>query len=68
MPGMTMPAKLLKPQDVADLLGISRAYAYELIEKSAIETVRVGRCVRVTHEALEAYIPRSTTPAPMARK
>ena len=49
-------AKLLKPAEIADLLGISRSFAYHLLQTGAIPVVRLGRACRVRPQDLENYI------------
>jgi excisionase family DNA binding protein len=56
----TYPA-LLKPQDVAQRLKISRAMAYKLLTLGELPTVRIGRIVRVREADLEAYIQKCWT-------
>ena len=48
--------KLLSAPELARRLGISRAYAYSLMSSGGITTVRVGRLVRVSVDAVEAWI------------
>lgn len=47
---------LLKGNDVARLLNISRAFAYQLMRQGEIPTVRIGNAVRVRKEDLLSYI------------
>jgi excisionase family DNA binding protein len=53
-------ALLLRATEVADLLGVSRAKAYELMASETIPTLRIGRSVRVPRAALEAWIESNT--------
>jgi excisionase family DNA binding protein len=48
--------KLLKASDVANILGISRSFAYFLCETGQLPTVRIGHSLRVRPQDLEAYI------------
>ena len=48
--------RLLKPDEVASLLNISRSFAYQLLQTGAIPAVRLGRACRVRPQDLEAYI------------
>jgi excisionase family DNA binding protein len=50
---------LLRPAEIQELLGISRAAAYQLLQRGEIASVRIGRSVRVTPADLEAFIQRS---------
>lgn len=47
---------LLKGNDVARMLNISRAFAYQLMRQGEIPTVRIGNAVRVRKVDLLAYI------------
>ncbi len=53
---LTTEICLLKGNDVARLLNISRAFAYQLMRQGEIPTVRIGNAVRVRKEDLLAYI------------
>ena len=60
-----MDARLLRPIEVATVLGISRATAYGLIASGQLPAVRIGRCVRVSRVALDRWIDeRETCGAP----
>jgi excisionase family DNA binding protein len=52
---------LLKPQDVAQRLKISRAMAYKLLTRGDLPSVKIGRIVRVREADLEAYIQKCWT-------
>ena len=47
---------LLRPMEAARLLSISRSKIYELISEGVIESVRIGRSVRVPVQALHSFI------------
>jgi len=47
---------LLRCEDVARILNISRSLAYQLIQRGEIPSVRLGRAVRVLPKALEQFI------------
>lgn len=47
---------MLKPNDVARRLNISRSLAYRLLQNGEIPTVRFGHVIRVRSCDLEAYI------------
>jgi len=51
-----MEERLLKPAEVADILQVSRAMAYKLLNQGEIPSVRIGKSVRVRHVDLERYI------------
>lgn len=54
--GVEMEKLLLKPNEVAEILGIGRSLVYELIAQGDIPSVRVGRCIRVRRESLEQWL------------
>ena len=47
---------LLKAKEVADLLSVSRSFAYSLMQSGQLPTVQLGRSVRVRPEDLEEFI------------
>lgn len=51
---------LLKAKDVAEILQISRAMAYTLMQRGEIPTVRIGKVRRVRPEDLIKYIEGNT--------
>jgi excisionase family DNA binding protein len=51
---------LLTIPDAARCLAISRAYAYRLVQRGQLPTIRLGRSRRVSRAALEAYVERLT--------
>jgi putative molybdopterin biosynthesis protein len=51
-----MESRLLKPDEVAEILQVSKAFAYALLKRGEIPTIRMGVLVRVRHEDLERYI------------
>lgn len=57
-----MDTELLKPDEMADVLKISRAKAYTMLRRGEIPAVRIGSLVRVRRSDLERYIlERETT-------
>ena len=48
--------RLLRADDVAEILNISLALAYRLMQLGEIRCVRIGTAVRVRPEDLDAYI------------
>jgi excisionase family DNA binding protein len=51
-----MDSRLLKPAEVAEILQVSKALAYNLLKRGEIPTVRIGVTVRVRREDLRRYI------------
>jgi excisionase family DNA binding protein len=47
---------LLKVEEAAELLGVGRSTAYELIAAGRLETVHIGRCCRVPRAAIEDFV------------
>jgi excisionase family DNA binding protein len=47
---------LLKPDDVAKALNIGRSKAYELISSGEIASITIGRCRRVTLDAIRDFV------------
>lgn len=51
-----MEKMLLRPVEVAELLGIGRSKTYELIGSGTIPSIRIGTSVRVPMESLKAWV------------
>ena len=51
-----MEKLLLKPSEVAQVLGIGRSLIYELIARKEIPSIRLGRCIRISSESLERWL------------
>ena len=51
---------LLKAKDVAEILQVSRAMAYNLMQRGEIPTVRIGKAHRDRSEDLIKYIDSNT--------
>jgi excisionase family DNA binding protein len=49
-------ARLLRIEDVADRLTVSRSMAWKLVAAGELRSVRIGRSVRVRPADLEAYL------------
>lgn len=47
---------LLRAQDVAKAMQVSKSMAYQLMQRGAIKTVKLGRSVRVRQIDLESFI------------
>lgn len=57
----TLCTHLLRANEVADKLRISRSFAYLLMKRGEIPTVRLGRAVRVHPSDLDQYIAKNTS-------
>jgi excisionase family DNA binding protein len=51
-----MDDQLLKPVEVAEILKVSTATAYTLLQRGEIPSVRIGSLVRVRRGDLQKYI------------
>jgi excisionase family DNA binding protein len=51
-----MEVRLLNIREAAELLHVSRAFVYLMLQRGDIPTVRIGRMLRVRPEDLERYI------------
>ena len=51
-----VPRLLLRPEEVAAALGISRARVYELLASGSLPSVRIGRSRRIPLDALRAWV------------
>ena len=51
-----MEERLLKPAEIAEILQVSRALAYSLLQRGEIPAIRIGTVVRVRRIDLEQYI------------
>ncbi len=47
---------LHRPQEVAEMLGISKATVYHLAASGQIPSVRVGKALRISREAIDRWI------------
>jgi excisionase family DNA binding protein len=56
---MTSGTRLLTVSDIAQRLQISQSFAYTLMQRGEIPTVRLGRAVRVRPQDLEDFINSS---------
>lgn len=54
-------AKLLRPEEVAEILSVSRSYAYALLQTGELPAVRIGRSVRIRPQDLQDYITANIT-------
>jgi len=47
---------LLRPEEVAQRLGVSRTLVYELLSSRRLESIHIGRSRRVPVSALDAFV------------
>ena len=63
--GLKMTEKLLlKAVEVAEVLGIGRSKAYELIASGALPSIKIGASVRVPADALRGWVAKQTETEP----
>lgn len=62
-----MSALLLKPMEVAELLGVSRSKVFEMLATEELPVVRFGRVVRVPRDQLDEWVRARTRWRPVAR-
>ena len=48
--------RLLRPNDVAEILSVSKSYVYKLIRDGTIPSIQIGRSVRVRDRDLMNFI------------
>ncbi len=62
-----METRLLKSDEVAEILQVSKAHVYVLMKRGEIPSVRIGKVVRVKREDLERYINEKALQNPPAQ-
>jgi excisionase family DNA binding protein len=60
--GSELPERLLTAVEVATILNISRAFAYQLMQRGKIRTVCIEGARRVRPEDLRSFIKNSLQP------
>lgn len=55
---MSTEPVVLKPEDAARSLGISRSSLYELLSRDEIESIKIGRSRRIPIAAIDSYVAR----------
>ena len=58
MSSFNVLTKLLSVEDVAPILGVSVARAYELCRTNLLPHIRLGRQIRINPDQLSAFIER----------
>jgi len=53
--------RLLKAEEVASILGISRSKAYMMMRLKEIPTITIGKNVRVSKDDLDMFIQKNRT-------
>ena len=62
---LSKPIQLFTREEVAQILRISRAYAYRLMQRGVIPTIRLGRRVLVSQTSLLEFIQENNKHAHM---
>ena len=57
------PKEMLKPRDVAPLLGVSTSRIYQLVAAGELPATRVGGAIRIPRAAWEAWLRGRTEEA-----
>ncbi|MEX1071398.1 MAG: helix-turn-helix domain-containing protein [Anaerolineales bacterium] len=52
--------RLLRATEVAEILNVSKAFVYQLMQKGLIRTVRIGASRRIRMEDLSRFIQENT--------
>jgi excisionase family DNA binding protein len=51
-----VPVLLVRPEDAASALGVSRTKVYELMASGRLSSLKIGRSRRIPVEALNAFV------------
>ncbi len=60
MAGLTGERVLLTVEEAAHRLGIGRSFAWELVRRGELPSIRLGRLVRIPVGALDEWIQRKS--------
>lgn len=60
---ITLESKLLRATEVAQILNVSRAFAYRLMQQGKIRTVVIAKARRVRPADLQDFIENCLAPA-----
>ena len=52
---------VMRVDDLMPILDIGRHSAYELVRSGQISSIKVGRCIRITRDALLDFLHRQTS-------
>lgn len=52
--------KFYTPQEIAEKLKVSKLTVYDLIKKGELEAVKIGKIYRISQEALDNFLKKST--------
>ncbi|MET1087471.1 MAG: helix-turn-helix domain-containing protein [Arthrobacter sp.] len=63
MPVVNVATPYLTIAEVAEGLRVSRMTIYRLVQAHALASVRVGRCYRISEQAVEDYVRKASVSA-----
>ena len=58
---MTKVPMLYTPQEVAEIMSISRSQVYNLMNSNQLESVHIGRSRRITMDQIHEFVGQLTT-------
>lgn len=61
-PQISIESKLLRAAEVAQILNVSRAFAYRLMQQGKIRTVAIAKSRRVRPADLQDFIDKNLSP------
>ena len=51
--------KMLTVKEIQEMMKLSRAKTYELVNEPGFPKIRIGRCIRVPEHALKKYLEQA---------
>jgi len=58
--------KMLTVKEVQEIMRLSRAKTYELVNRTDFPKIRIGRCIRVSETALKQYLEHKNMADPIS--
>lgn len=52
----SMEPKTYRVEEIAQILGIGRSSAYQLVRKGAFKTVRIGTAIRISRKSFDEWL------------
>ncbi len=56
-----MDKLLLKPMEAAEMIGVGRSRIYELLSSNSLESIKIGRSIRISFRALNKWVEQQET-------
>ena len=50
--------KTYRVDDIAQILGVARSYAYNLIKEGHFKTVRIGTAIRISRKSFDEWLDK----------